>query len=269
MALSGILDMDPMVVIRDRYMAPGVIAPFADDIARRLSRISMGPLLETCADTGILTQAMGSALSAGLTIVATDPDQGTVNHASIKPGMARITWQRADPCDLPFPDGTFGIVVCHFGVVGIANRVLAFQQARRVMKQGARFVFSVPAQLRHNPVAECQQHAMDELFPTDPPSYLRSVLHGYADNETIDDDLTAAGFTDAIYTTVELPYVAASAWDVATGYCLGTPLRAEIEARAPGDAERIIRAASTALQARFGNGSIETTMRAHIVSASG
>ncbi len=258
-----------MLAIRDRYFAPSQLCPFADDMARRLSRISMGPLLEIAADTGILTQAIASVMSAGLTIIATDPDAEMVGHASTKPGMARITWRTADPRALPFPSETFGIVVCHFGVAVLTDRVQAFRETRRVMKPGGRFVFSVPAHIRHNPVADCLQNAMQALFPTDPPEFVGRVLHGYADNEAIDDDLTAAGFTDAIYTSVELPYIAASARDVAVGYCLGTPLRSEIEARAPGETEQVIMAATAALEKRFGPGPIKATMRAHIVSASG
>ena len=258
-----------MLAIRDRYFAPSFLLPFADDMARRLSRISMGPVLEICADTGVLTQAIASAMSAGLTIIATDPNADAIQRASIKPGMARIAWQRADPGALPFPDATFGIVTCHFAVATLPDRVQAFQEARRVMKTGGRFVFNVPGHIRHNPVAECIQGAMNDLFPSDPPRFVGHTLHGYADNEAIDDDLTAAGFTDAIYTTVELPYVAASALDSAMGYCLGTSLRAEIEARAPDKAEQAIRTAVAALEKRFGTGAIETGMRAHIISASG
>jgi ubiquinone/menaquinone biosynthesis C-methylase UbiE len=260
---------DTMLVIRDRYFAPSSLSPFADDLARRLSRISIGPLLEICADVGVLTQAIASAMSAGLTIIATDPSADTIGHASIKPGMARIAWQLADPLALPFPDATFGIVTGHFGVASLPDRVKAFQEARRVMKADGRFVFSVPAHIRHNPVAECIQGAMDDLFPSDSPRFVGHALHGFADNEMIDDDLTAAGFTDAIYTTVEMPFAAASAREVAIGYCLGTPLRIEIEARAPGDAEQAIQAAVAVLEKRFGTGPINAGMRAHIVSASG
>jgi hypothetical protein len=94
-------------------------------------------------------------------------------------------------------------------------------------------------------------------------------LHGYADTVAIDDALTEAGFTDAIYTAVELPFVAASAREVGTGYCLGTRLRAELDARTLGDSDAVVRAVCLALKQQFGDGAIESTMRAQIVSAAG
>jgi SAM-dependent methyltransferase len=262
-------DIDATIAIRDRYLGPSLLSPFAEDMARRLSRLSVGPLLEIVADTGTLTQAIASALSAGMTIVATDPRPAAVEFASAKPGMARVTWQHADPYALPFKDATFGIVACHFGVIDLSDRIRAFKEVRRVMKPSGRFVFSVPAHIRHNPIAAFVHETMKDVFPEDPPLFIGRVLHGYADNETIDDDLTEAGFTDAIYTSVELPYAAASANDVAMGYCLGTSLRSEIEIRVPDKAEQVAQATAAALERRFGTGMIEAGMRAHIVSASG
>lgn len=255
--------------IRDRYLGPTVLSPFADDLAQRLARLSSGPVLETVADVGLLTQAIASAMSAGLTIIATDPSAALLSRAAEKPGTARVIWQTADPCALPFDGGTFGIVACQFGVAAMSSRVLAFREARRVIKPGGRFVFNIPASLRSNPVADCVQRALAVRFPQDPPAYLASLLHGYADNEVVDDDLTAAGFTDAVYTTVELPYCADSAADCAVGYCLGTPLREEIEARTPGDIQNVLEAVVGALRDRFGIGMISSTMRAHVVSAAG
>jgi SAM-dependent methyltransferase len=269
MTLSSETPLNTSPAVRDRYFAPSVLSPFADDLAHRLARLSTGPLLEIAADTGALTQAMASALSVGLTIIATDADADMIEHASAKPGMSRVTWRRADPDALPFPDATFGIVACHLGVATMPDRVRTFQEARRVMKPGGRFVFSVLGSINHNPVADCLQNALNAFFPGDPPGYIEHGLHGYADNEAIDDDLTTAGFTDAIYTTVELPFAAASARDVAAGYCHGTPLRLELEVRTIGDTQPILQAATLALQKRFGGGAINTTMRAQIISAAG
>jgi ubiquinone/menaquinone biosynthesis C-methylase UbiE len=260
---------DPTIAIRDQFLAPSLLAPFAEDMAHRLSRLSTGPLLEILADTGTLTLAIASAMSASMMIIATDPSTAVIGYASAKPGMSRITWRQADPYALPFKDASFGIVACHFGVVALSDRTGAFKEARRVIKPAGHLVFSVPAHIRRNPVAGCVHETMRELFPADPPLFIGRVLHGYADNETIDDDLTAAGFTDAIYSSVELPYAAASAHDVAAGYCLGTPLRAEIEARAPGETASVTQATAAALERRFGTGPIEAGMRAHIISASG
>jgi ubiquinone/menaquinone biosynthesis C-methylase UbiE len=269
LTLLQTVSADSLPAIRDRYFGPSVLSPFADDMAHRLSRFSTGPLLETAADIGLLTQAIASSVSAGLTIIATDPSDALVQYAASKPGTPRVIWQTADPCALPFEAATFGIVACQFGMMALPDRVAAFREARRVMKPGGRFLFNVPAHLRHNPVAARVQQAMEELFPTDPPQYLSRVLHGYAENEVVDDNLTMAGFTDAIYTTVDLPYAAASTHDAAMGYCLGTPLRHEIEARASGRCEAIVASVATALQRRFGSGPIDSTMRAHIISAAG
>jgi SAM-dependent methyltransferase len=183
--------------------------------------------------------------------------------------MTRVIWQLADPHALPFQQATFGIVACQFRVATLGDPVGVFKQARRVMKQGGRFVFNVLGALQHNPIAECLQAAMDRFFPTDPPRFIADGLHGYADNEAIDDDLTDAGFTDAIYTTVDLPFAAASAHEVASGYCLGTSLRTDLELRTSGDTEPAVRAATLALEERFGTGPIESSMRGHVISAAG
>lgn len=260
---------DGMMTVCDRYFAPCVLAPFADEMARRLARLSTGSVLEVVAGTGILTRSMATALSAGSTIIATDPDAAMITHASARPGMARVTWQPADPRALPFQDGTFGIVTCLFGMATTDDRIAAFQEARRVIKQGGRFVFSILSGLQHNPVADRLQGGLNGVFQSNPPRYIGAGLYGYSNNEHIDDDLTAAGFTDAIYTTVELPFAAASAHEVAIGYCLGTPLRSEIEARGVTDVEPVLRAVTLALEQEFGTGPIEATMRAHIISAAG
>lgn len=263
------IPLDTKSALHDRLVAPCLVSPFADDMARRIGRLSIGPLLEIAAGTGILTQAVASAVSAGVTIIATDASVDMIEYSSRKPGMARVNWQMADPQALPFQDATFGIVTCQFEIATVVDRIRVFHEIRRVIKPGGRFVFCVLADIRHNPVAECLQIAVHELFPDDPPQYLVRGLHGYSNTASIDDDLTVAGFTDAIYTTVELPFAAASARDVATGFCFGTNLRAELAIRSFGDTEPVLQAVILALEKRFGPGTIDSSMRAHVISASG
>jgi SAM-dependent methyltransferase len=257
------------IEIRDRYLAPALFHPFADDMARRIARLKSGPLLEIDADVGALTQAAALVMAADQTIIATDPEPDTVSRAAARPGMGRIVWQRADSRNLPFREATFGIVACLFGAAAMPDRGQAFAEVRRVMKPGGRFLFAALAHIRHNPVADCIQAALDDVFPADPPRFLDRVMHGYTNPDMMDDDLTAAGFTDAVYTAIDRPCTTASAREAVLGYCLGTPLRQEIEARSPGRTECVIDAVAAVLERRFGSGPIKSVVRAQVVLASG
>ena len=57
---------------------------------------------------------------------------------------------------------------------------------------------------------------------------------------------------------------ASSASDAAVGYCHGSPLRAEIEAR--GALEHATDAAEKAIEQRFGGGPIEAQIQAHVIT---
>lgn len=260
---------DSLPGMRDRYFAPAVLGPFAEDMARRMSRLVQAPLLETMADTGVLTQAIASAISAATAIIATDPDPEMIQHARGKPGMSRVTWHRANPEALHYKPETFGIVTCLFGMTGVSNQALAYREARRMLKFAGRFVFCMPGTLRHTPVAECVQETLEGLFPNNPPRYLRDTLHGHGNIDAVDENLTAAGFTDAIYTTLDLPYHADSAHAAAQGYCLGTLARLEIEQRAPEEGERVLNSVTEALTGRFGDGPVAARMRGYFISAAG
>ena len=54
----------------DEHMGALLFAPYAADLAKRLSGISAGELLETAAGTGILTQALAFILPPAVRITA-------------------------------------------------------------------------------------------------------------------------------------------------------------------------------------------------------
>jgi hypothetical protein len=58
-----------------------------------------------------------------------------------------------------------------------------------------------------------------------------------------------------------------SALDLAAGFCQGSPLRGEIEARAPGRLAEVTEDAAAFIAARLGAGAIAAPMQAHIVEA--
>ena len=86
----------------DRYLGPLLFEPYAVDLARRLSGMTAGRVLETAAGTGIVTRALTNALPRSVEIVATDLNQAMLDHALARLGDSRVIWRQADAQKLPF-----------------------------------------------------------------------------------------------------------------------------------------------------------------------
>jgi len=251
----------------DRHLGPLLFEPYAENVALRMAHLPSGALLETAAGTGIVTQALARHLPAGVRLVATDLNQAMLDFAAAKPGMARADLRQADATSLPFDAQSFDAVVCQFGVMFFPDRVAGYREARRVLKPGGRACFNIWDSLAHNPIPRCVNDALARHLPADPPRFLARAPHGHHDQTTITSELAQAGFDRITIETVTLQSRAASHRDPAIGFCQGSPMRAEIEARAPQGLPAATEAAATALAAEFGGGPIEAPMQALVVIA--
>jgi ubiquinone/menaquinone biosynthesis C-methylase UbiE len=254
--------------IYDNYLGPLIFEPYAQDLANRLSALNPERVLETAAGTGIVTRAFPRSLSAGASVVATDLNQPMLDHAAKQVSSSRLSWQKADAQALPFPDATFDAVVCQFGVMFFPDKQKAYREARRMLKPGGRFIFNVWDRIEHNEFADFVTTAVAEMFAGDPPRFLARTPHGYHDKQAVIAEVKSAGFGNVAVETVTRRSVAPSCRDPAIGYCQGTPLRNEIEAR---DANRLVEAteaAASKISARFGNGPVDGMIQAHVITAS-
>ena len=80
----------------DEHMGALLFAPYAGDLAKRLSGMTEGDLLETAAGTGIVTQALATRLAPAVRLTATDLNQPMLDHAAKKPGVGRVEFKQAD-----------------------------------------------------------------------------------------------------------------------------------------------------------------------------
>ena len=253
--------------IYDRYLGPLIFQPYAADLARRLAVTPAGGVLETAAGTGVLTRALTRALAQAVTIVATDLNQPMLDFAAQQAGTARVAWRQADALALPFDDRTFDVVVCQFGAMFFPDKRAAYREALRVLKPGGRFVFNVWDRIEENEFADVATQALAAVFPHDPPRFLARTPHGYHDVARIRGELEAAAFTQIDSETIEHRSRAATFRDPAIGYCKGTPLRNEIEARDKGRLDEATDAAASAIAARFGRGPVDGKIKAHVIVA--
>ena len=251
----------------ETHLVPLIFAWYADDLSRRVAMRAPARVLEVAAGTGVATRAMASMLPAQTTLVATDLNEAMLAEAK-SIGTARpIAWQQADAMHLPFDDASFDVVVCQFGAMFFPDKAQAFREVRRVLAPGGAFVFSVWDRIEDNAFADVVTQALATRFPHDPPRFLARTPHGYHDCETIERDLAQAGFAGLpSIETLATRSRAPSPRLPAVAYCAGTPLRNEIEARAPGGVDAATQWATDALAERFGNGPVDGKIQAHVVT---
>ena len=254
----------------DTLMVPLIFEAFASDLAELVAAFSPGAVLETAAGSGVVTRLLAPRLKADACYVVTDLNQPMLDYAASRQGSdSRIAWQQADALALPFEDAAFDVVCCQFGAMFFPDRAAGYAEARRVLKAGGAFVFSVWDRIEENAFADDVTNAVGAMFPHDPPRFLARTPHGYHDTALVREDLQRAGFTNIAIRTHEKVSFAPSARDVATAYCHGTPLRNEIEAR---DASKLALAtdrATEAITSRHGTGPVVGKIQAHVIVAAG
>ena len=246
----------------DELLVPATFQPYASELTTRIARHQSSDVLELAAGTGVLTRAI-AALLPDTQVTATDLNVAMVDVGSANVPAAR--WQQADATQLPFDDASFDLVACQFGVMFLPDRPAAYAGVARVLRPGGHFLFNTWGPLSTHEIETAVIAALAEVFPDDPPTFLARIPHGYHDAEQVRADLTTAGFDDIQIEKVELACRSASAAALARGYCRGTPLRAEIEAR--GDLDATTQAVADVLENRLGSGEVVGRMAALVVEA--
>jgi ubiquinone/menaquinone biosynthesis C-methylase UbiE len=254
----------------DRHMVPLIFEPYAADIARRAASMSPRAVLEIAAGTGVVTRALAPKLSTTASYVVTDLNQPMLEYAASRQGPdSRIQWRRADAMALPFENASFDLVCCQFGAMFFPDRTSAYREAKRVLKPGGHFLFSVWDRIQENIFADDVTNALANIFPNDPPRFLARTPHGYHDTALIRRELEDAGFAHVEIETRAEESRASSPRLPAVAYCQGTLLRNEIEARDAGKLEAATDYAASAIADRHGSGEVAAKIQAHVIVSVG
>jgi ubiquinone/menaquinone biosynthesis C-methylase UbiE len=252
----------------DSLMVPLIFEPYAQDLAQRAASLLPSAVLEIAAGSGVVTRALAPKLPHGANYIVTDLNQPMLDYAaSRQPPDSRIKWRQADALALPFENETFDLVCCQFGAMFFPDRASGYREARRVLKPGGRFLFSVWDRIEDNVFAYEVTNALAEMFPNDPPRFLARTPHGYHDTALIRSELEGAGFSQVVIETIAEQSRAFSPRQAAIAYCQGTPLRNEIEARDAGKLEAATEYAASAIADRHGSGEVSTKIQAHVIVA--
>ncbi len=265
MADTNTAFVDSIPDVYNQYLGPMFFEPSAIDLAGRLP-VRSGAILELACGTGVFTRELLKVLDSKARLTATDLNEPMINEARRRVTDTRVEFRQADATALPFDRGTFDVVVCQYGVMFFSNKAAAAEQVRHVLRPNGTFVFNVWASIPENPVAAVAQRVITECYPDNTPTFYR-VPWGYFDRERIASDLRDGGFSDIQIATVDLPCRAASSKHAAIGMVQGSPMLLAIRDRGTLSAAEVTRHMTEALSAEFGDGPLETRMRALAVTA--
>jgi ubiquinone/menaquinone biosynthesis C-methylase UbiE len=246
-------------------LVPFMFAVYAHDLATRIAAQAPGRVLEIATGTGAVATALREALPDAA-IVATDLNEAMLAVARDGENSDGIEWRVADAQNLPFEDASFDALACQFGIMFFPDPARAVGEMARVLRPGGFVGIYVWGSLQGNPAAELASQAAAELFPEDPPRFLERAPHGHADPAPYAAMLRDAGFAEVRTEWITRLGRAPSARRLAEGYCLGTPLCAEMEARRPGSAREAVEPVTRALEARWGQGPIEAPIEAYVLT---
>lgn len=252
----------------DRHMVPLIFESYARDMAQRAAALSPRAVLETAAGSGVVTRALAPKLSLDASYMVTDLNQPMLDYAATRQAADnRISWRRADALALPFEDAAFDLVCCQFGVMFFPDRPSGYREARRVLKPGGCFLFSVWDRIEENVFANDVTNALAEVFPDDPPRFMARTPHGYHDTALIRRELEQVGFSSVVIETRADQSRASSPRHAAVAYCQGTPLRNEIEARGAEKLEAATDHAASRIAEKHGSGEVSAKIQAHVIVA--
>jgi ubiquinone/menaquinone biosynthesis C-methylase UbiE len=270
-ATSSIDDAAYVGAIPEHYhdgVGPFLFEPFARYTAERIRALAPACTLETACGTGIVTRRLREALAAGALLVATDlhPPMMNIARATMS-GADRVEWAQADMCSLHFADHQFDALVCQFGLMFVDDKSAAVREARRVLRPSGRLLLTTWAPLERNPIVGVAHYTLAEMFPEDPPRYLRRAPFGFGDPEALAELLIDAGFSEVEVDLVERAATSPSAHELAVGLVEGHPLVDEIKLRDPSRLPAAIDAVTRAIARQFGDSPVKSRITAVVASA--
>jgi SAM-dependent methyltransferase len=250
----------------EQYMVPLVFRPYAEQLATRAKALQPRRILETAAGTGVVTGALANTLPH-VQIVATDLNQAMLDVAATRVTSPNVSFQKADALDLPFGDGSFDLVVCQFGVMFYPDKVQGNSEARRVLRDGGRYLVAIWDRIERNALSHLANESMRRLLPDNPPQFMLRGPFSYHDPAAIERDLAAAGFASIDIETVELTSRSGSAEDGARGLVYGSPMGVELHEYGPGVLDRVFADLTESARRYESADGFAAPMSAHIVTA--
>jgi ubiquinone/menaquinone biosynthesis C-methylase UbiE len=236
----------------DQYLGPFLFEPYGKEMASRVPLKGTTSVLEIASGTGRVTKHLRKHLPASVKLTATDlsPDMLDVAKSKFSTTDA-VEFKIADMQALPFPDNSFDVAVCQYGVMFPPDKQKAFNEAYRVLKPGGTFLFSTWEQTARVAIFKIifDDHVIP-FFPEEDPDKFKTPFLLY-DPAQLTNFLTTTNFKQEKVERVVLTGVADTAESLVKGFFTTHAIGQEVFDRDPAAFESIAKSMEKAIIDRF------------------
>ena len=129
----------------EKYVVPALFAPWSAHLIRS-ANVQLGEyVLDVACGTGIVARCIAPHVGPQGMVIGLDLNPNMLRVAGVAAEREDLTIEwRASPAEqLPFPDGSFDLITCQFGLMFFTDRHKALMEMHRVLRAGGRVVVSV------------------------------------------------------------------------------------------------------------------------------
>ncbi|CAN5403695.1 methyltransferase domain-containing protein [soil metagenome] len=185
-----------------RYLVPLITSLWAADLVKRSAPRPGERVLDVACGTGVVARLAAERMGTGR-VAGLDLNSGmlAVARTAAQNGGPKVEWYEASVHQMPFPDGSFDVILCQLGLQFFPDRARALAEMFRVLTPEGRLALSVFTAIERTPVAHALADALDRHLAPGASSIKRSE-HTLSDGRLLENLVSAAGFKDITVTTV-------------------------------------------------------------------
>jgi SAM-dependent methyltransferase len=250
----------------ENYLGPLLFEPSTVEIISQIESPNVDSVLEVAAGTGRLTKHLREYFPATTKITASDLSEDTLSLSRKKFNDQDVKFLVADIQKLPFPDNSFDLVLCQYGLMFLSDKKKGFSEVFRVLKPGGRFIFSTWDSTRNIPLINLIFNDLIIPFFKEEDNARFIVPFSLHDPEVLVDFLKVTGFTNSNVLLKKFKSGASSPEDIVNGFLLKHPLGRTIGEKDPASIETIAVEMQRQLLKKFGDGQLIFDLQAFVGS---
>ena len=219
----------------ERYIVPALSAAKAQELVTLVALKTGERILDVACGTGVVTRQAAQAVGPTGEVIGLDVNDGMLRMARTisAPDGASIVYRVGSVMAIPFPEATFDVVLCQYGLEFFPDRSQGLQEMGRVLTPAGRLGLRVWRALEHQAFHMAVFAALDRHLWGGQNVLSRT---GFAQPfslwgaEELRALVGAAGFRDIDVRVSKVPIRLASDHAAILGYLSALPIGSEIAA---------------------------------------